>query len=47
MVNDLGTRAKANMTSNAIVTPILQTLNILLEGDVLGRLVDDEEALKR
>ena len=47
IVSDLGTRAKSNMTSNAIVIPVLQTLNVLLDGDVLGCLVDDEEGLKR
>lgn len=47
IVGDLGTRAKSNMTSNAIVIPVLQTLNVLLDEDVLGCLVDDEEGLKR
>lgn len=47
LVGDLGARAKSNMTSNAIVIPVLQTLNVLLEGDALDRLVDDEEGLKR
>lgn len=47
LVGDLEARAKFNMTSNAIVIPVLQTLNVLLEGDALDRLVDDEEGLKR
>ena len=47
IVGDLATRAKSNMTSNAIVIPVLQTLNILLEGDVLDCLVDDKKGLER
>lgn len=47
LVDDLGARAKANMTSNTIVIPVLETFNVLLEGDALVRLVEDADGLKR
>ncbi|KAL0578630.1 hypothetical protein V5O48_003373 [Marasmius crinis-equi] len=44
--NDLYQHAKANLTSNAVMVPVLQVFNVLLEGDALGPLVASEEGVK-
>lgn len=46
-VLDLINHAKSNITSNAIVVPVLQTFNILVEGDALNRLDDNDKGLRR
>ncbi|KAG6814258.1 hypothetical protein H0H92_015373 [Tricholoma furcatifolium] len=45
MVDNLITRAKSSLSSNTIVIPVLQTFNVLLEGDALARLSDDHRDL--
>jgi len=47
LVVDLIDHAKSNMTSNAIVIPVFQTFNILLEADVLRQLPDEVSGLPR
>ena len=47
LVVDLIDHAKSNMTSNAIVVPVFQTLNILLEADVLRQLSNEVSGLPR
>ena len=47
LVVDLIDHAKSNMTSNAIVVPVFQTLNILLEADVLRQLSNEVSGLSR
>ena len=44
---DLIDHAKSNMTSNAIVVPVFQTFNILLEADVLRQLPNEVVGLRR
>jgi tubulin-specific chaperone D len=39
--------AKANLSSNSKVIPVLQALNALLEADVLERLCDSEAGTRR
>ncbi|KNZ80978.1 Tubulin-specific chaperone D [Termitomyces sp. J132] len=41
LVEDLIARAKSNLASNVIVIPVLQTFDILLEGDALTNIFDD------
>ncbi|KAJ6508836.1 TBCD protein [Mycena sanguinolenta] len=41
LVQDLLAHARANLTSNAVVVPVLQTFNVLLEADALRRLSED------
>ncbi|KAG6877463.1 hypothetical protein C0993_007080 [Termitomyces sp. T159_Od127] len=41
LVEELTARAQSNLTSNTIVLPVLQTFNILLEGDALNKIFDD------
>ena len=45
-VNDLYQHSKANLTSNAVMVPMLQVVNVLLEGDALAMLVTSEEGVK-
>jgi tubulin-specific chaperone D len=45
LVNDLLDHARSQMSSNTTVIPVLQTFNVLLEGDVLGRLSEDAEGI--
>lgn len=47
LVVDLIDQAKSNMTSNAVVVPVFQTLNILLEADVLRQLPNSVSGLRR
>ncbi|KAG6890812.1 hypothetical protein C0995_003245 [Termitomyces sp. Mi166 len=47
LVEDLIARAKSNLASNAIVIPVLQTFNVLLEGDALTKIFDDPLGSKR
>jgi len=46
LTEDLVEQAKRNSASNKIVLPILQTLEVLFEGDALERLYDDPEGTK-
>jgi len=46
LVVDLIDHAKSNMTSNAIVVPVFQTFNILLEADVLSQLPNEASGLR-
>ncbi|OSD07226.1 TBCD protein [Trametes coccinea BRFM310] len=46
LARDLVTQAQRNATSNNVVVPILQTLNVLLEADVFESLPQDAEGLK-
>ncbi|KAJ2930923.1 hypothetical protein H1R20_g6183, partial [Candolleomyces eurysporus] len=46
-VDDLLDRATSNITSNAIVIPLFQTFNILLEAEILHRLADDSDGCTR
>jgi hypothetical protein len=46
LVNDLINRAKSNMSSNAVVVPVLQTFTILLEADALRQLPQDPFGLQ-
>lgn len=46
-VLDLTNHAKSHITSNAIVVPVFQTFNILVEGNALDRLAEDDEGLRR
>ncbi|KAF5382770.1 hypothetical protein D9615_002931 [Tricholomella constricta] len=46
LVEDLICQANSNITSNAIVVPVLHTFNVLLEGDALARLSHDSHGLK-
>ncbi|KAJ6512250.1 TBCD protein [Mycena vitilis] len=41
LARDLLNRARANLSSNGVVIPILQTFNVLLEADSLRRLTED------
>ncbi|PSR74806.1 hypothetical protein PHLCEN_2v9520 [Hermanssonia centrifuga] len=43
---DLLTQAKRNLASNNVVIPVLQTFNVLLEGDAFEDLGDDPGGLK-
>jgi Tubulin folding cofactor D C terminal len=45
-VRDLIAHAKSHLTQNAIVIPIIQSFNILIGGDALDRLYEDQEGLK-
>jgi hypothetical protein len=47
LVEDLVAEAKANLSSNTKVIPVLQALNALLEADVLERLCDSEVGIQR
>jgi hypothetical protein len=44
---DLADHAKSHITLNAKVIPVLQTLNVLVEGGALDRLAEDDEGLQR
>lgn len=44
---DLLAQAKRNLTSNNIVVPVLQTLNVLLDADVFDDLEEDPVGLQR
>lgn len=46
LATDLIQHAKSNMTSNAVVVPVLQTFNVLLEADALRGLSLEEEGIK-
>lgn len=46
-VDDLLERVAANIASNAIVIPIFQSFNLLLEADILSRLGDDDGGRER
>ena len=45
-VKDLIGHAKSHLTQNAIVIPILLSFNILIGGDALDRLSEDQEGLE-
>ncbi len=47
LVEYLIAEAKANLSSNSKVIPVLQALNALLEADVLERLCDTEAGTRR
>ena len=47
LARDLLAHARANFTSNAVVVPVLQTFNVLLEADALRRLPEDPKGEKR
>jgi hypothetical protein len=47
LVDDLISNLKAHVTSNVVVVPILQTFNLLLEGDALYQLSDDPHGVER
>jgi hypothetical protein len=47
LVDDLVSNLKAHVTSNVVVVPILQTFNLLLEGDALHQLSDDPRGIER
>ena len=47
LVVDLIDHAKSNMTSNAVVVPVFQTFNILLEADLLRQLPNEVSGLQR
>jgi hypothetical protein len=47
LVEYLVAEAKANLSSNPKVIPVLQALNALLEADVLERLCDSEAGTRR
>jgi hypothetical protein len=47
LVDYLIAEAKANLSSNSKVIPVLQALNALLEADVLERLCDSEAGTRR
>lgn len=47
LVKDIMNVAKTNMSSNAIVIPVLQTVTILLEADVLRTVVDCSDGKER
>ncbi|KAI9058356.1 TBCD protein [Trametes sanguinea] len=46
LVRDLVNQAQRNATSNNVVVPILQTVNVLLEADVFESLPQDTEGLQ-
>lgn len=46
-VLDLVEHAKSHLTLNAVVIPVFQTFNILVEGDALDRLDEDGDGLRR
>ncbi|KAG5635355.1 hypothetical protein H0H81_011556 [Sphagnurus paluster] len=46
LIEDLISQAKSQIMSNAIVIPILQTFNVLLEADALSRLSEDSRGLR-
>ncbi|KAJ7505351.1 TBCD protein [Mycena galericulata] len=43
LASDLLRHAKANLTANGVVVPVLQTFNVLLEADALRRLPEDSQ----
>ncbi|KAF8208916.1 TBCD protein [Mycena galopus ATCC 62051] len=43
LAGDLLAHARSNFTSNAVVVPVLQTFNVLLEADALRRLTEDSK----
>ncbi|KAF9267451.1 TBCD protein [Marasmius fiardii PR-910] len=45
-VKDLYEHASANMTSNIVMLPVLQVLNVLLEGDAFRSIVVSDEGVK-
>lgn len=45
LVEDLVDKVKSHITSNSVVVPILQTFNVLLEGDALSRLSDNTRGI--
>lgn len=47
LTEDLISQAKSNLTSNVIVLPVLQTFNVLLEGDALTKIFDDHVGCRR
>jgi Tubulin folding cofactor D C terminal len=47
LVEDLIDKVNAHVTSNSVVIPILQTFNVLLEGDALSQLSDDSRGIRR
>lgn len=47
LVEDLIAEAKANLSSNVRVIPVLQALNALLEADILEKLCDREIGIQR
>ena len=47
LVVDLIDYARSNMTANAIVVPVFQTFNVLLEADVLRQLPNEVSGLRR
>ncbi|KAF7365243.1 TFCD-C domain-containing protein [Mycena venus] len=46
LARDLLAHARANFTANAVVVPVLQTFNVLLEADALRRLPEDPKGEK-
>lgn len=46
LARGLVAQALKNVTSNNVVIPVLQTLNIMLEGDVFEQLSQDPEGLE-
>ncbi|RDB18014.1 Tubulin-specific chaperone D [Hypsizygus marmoreus] len=45
LVEDLIAHAKSQITSNSVVVPVLQTFNVLLEGDALMRLAANSRGI--
>jgi hypothetical protein len=47
LIDDLLRKGEAKQALNAALIPVLQVLLILIEGDGLSRLSEDEEAVPR
>lgn len=47
LVGDLINHAKSNMSTNAVVVPVIQTFTLLLEADVLRELSADPRGLQQ
>ena len=47
LVGDLISHAKSNMTTNAVVVPVIQTFTLLLEADALRQLPTDPTGLQQ
>jgi hypothetical protein len=45
MTKDLLDKVELNPSSNVVVIPVLQVLQVLIEGDALLRLADDEDGV--
>jgi hypothetical protein len=47
LIDDLLRKGEAKQALNAVLIPVLQVLLVLIEGDGLSRLSEDEEAVPR